>query len=107
MASTITNQRKTMTRKRLIVISVLTGVVVLFVLFSPYGVITRWSLERDVDRLVEQQQQIKTVGDSLRKVVHRLEHDTTEIERIAREQYGYIREGEEVYLIDRDTTEDE
>ncbi len=96
-----------MTRKRLIVISVLTGVVVLFVLFSPYGVITRWSLERDVDRLVEQQQQIKTVGDSLRKVVYRLEHDTTEIERIAREQYGYIREGEEVYLIDRDTTEDE
>ena len=83
-----------MTRKRLIVISVLTGVVVLFVLFSPYGV-------------VEQQQQIKTVGDSLRKVVHRLEHDTTEIERIARERYGYIREGEEVYLIDRDTTEDE
>ena len=29
------------------------------------------------------------------------------VERIAREQYGYIREGEEVYLIDRDTTEDE
>lgn len=106
MTSTVTTQQRRMTRKRVIIIGVLTGVVILFVLFSPYGVITRWSLERDLDNLVEQQHQITATGDSLRSIVRRLRYDTLEIERIARERYGYVREGEEVYLIDRDTTED-
>ncbi|MBU3741835.1 MAG: septum formation initiator family protein [Candidatus Kapabacteria bacterium] len=107
MASTVTTQQQRMTRRRIIIIGVLTGIVILFVLFSPYGVITRWSLERDYDNLVDQQRQITATGDSLRGVVRRLRYDTLEIERIARERYGYVREGEEVYLIDRDTTEDQ
>lgn len=107
MASTVSTQQRRMTRKRVIIISVLTGVVVLFVLFSPYGVITRWSLERDLARLDEQQATIAATGDSLRSVIQTLRNDTLQIERIAREQYGYVREGEEVYLINRDTTEDE
>jgi len=107
MASTVSTQQRRMTRKRVVIIGILTGVVVLFVLFSPYGVVTRWSLERDLQRMHEQQATIAATGDSLRRVIHTLTTDTLEIERIAREQYGYVRDGEEVYLIDRNSTEDE
>lgn len=103
----VTAQKKTMTRRRLIVIGVLTGIVVLFVLFSPYGVITRWSLEGDLNDLSAERTTVLATGDSLRAVVNRLHHDTTEIERLARERYGYVRPGEEVYIIRRDTTEDD
>jgi cell division protein FtsB len=103
----VTTQKKTMTRRRLIVIGVLTGVVILFVLFSPYGLVTRWSLEADLDELAQDRTRVTATGDSLRKVVNTLQHDTTEIERLARERFGYVRPGEEVYIIRRDTTEDE
>jgi cell division protein FtsB len=48
---------------------------------------------------------MRRVEDSLRAAIRHLETDTTEIERLARERYGYVREGEEVFIIKRDTTQ--
>jgi cell division protein FtsB len=47
----------------------------------------------------------RSVSDSLRSVIRILETDTTEIERLARERYGYVREGEEVFVIKTDSAQ--
>ena len=98
-------QKRVMTRKRLLVIALLSGVVVVFVLLSPYGILTRLRLESEHADLVRQLAGAKLHADSTRTVVKRLHDDTLEIERLARERYGYIRPGEEVYIIRRDTGE--
>lgn len=98
-------QKQRMTRKRLIVIALLSGVVVVFVLLSPYGILTRLRLEGEHADLVQQVAEAKKQSDSTRTIVKRLQTDTLEIERLARERYGYIRAGEEVYIIKRDTSE--
>ncbi len=97
-------QQQTMTRKRLVLVVVLTVLVAGFVLFSQHGVITRFGLTSDTTDLSQQLMRQREVSDSLRKVIRVLETDTTEIERLARERYGYIRNGEEVFVISSDST---
>ncbi len=92
-----------MTRKRLVLIGALTVIVAVFVLFSQYGVVTRVGLASDTTDLSVVLSQQRGVSDSLRKVIRKLETDTTEIERLARERYGYVRPGEEVFVIKTDS----
>ncbi len=96
--------KRGMTRKRLFTIAGLTLVVVVFVLFSNYGVITRLTLMSETDQLEQTMTTLKATSDSLRRQVRILESDSTEIERLARERYGYVRPNEEVFIINRDTT---
>lgn len=94
-----------MTRKRLVLIIALTVIVAVFVLFSQYGVVTRVGLTSDTTDLSAMLQEQHAVSDSLRTVIRKLETDTTEIERLARERYGYVRPGEEVFVIKSDSTQ--
>ncbi|HLP29121.1 MAG TPA: septum formation initiator family protein [Candidatus Didemnitutus sp.] len=98
-------QKRVMTRKRIFIIGGMTLAVVAFVLFSPYGVLTRLQLTGEVSSLEVTTTRMKGVEDSLRTAVKRLHTDSTEIERLARERYGYVRPGEEVFIIKRDSTE--
>jgi cell division protein FtsB len=98
-------QKRVMTRKRLLIVAGMTLAVVVFILFSPYGVMTRFGLSREASSLQGDVDEMRRVEDSLRASIRHLEHDSTEIERLARERYGYIREGEEVFIIKRDTTQ--
>lgn len=98
-------QKSTMTRKRLVLIVAMTFIVVLFVSFSNYGIVTRVRLSSDTTDLSGALMEQGRISDSLRSVIKRLETDTTEIERLARERYGYVREGEEVFVIKQDSTE--
>lgn len=98
-------QQQTMTRKRLVLVVVLTIIVAGFVLFSQHGVITRLGLTSDTTDLSSQLILQRDISDSLRTVIRVLETDTTEIERLARERYGYVRDGEEVYVISSDSAQ--
>jgi cell division protein FtsB len=98
-------QKQTMTRKRLLLTIGLTVAVGIFVLFSQYGVVTRIGLSSDTTDLSVQMVRQRFVSDSLRAVIRVLETDTTEIERLARERYGYVREGEEVFVIKTDSAQ--
>jgi cell division protein FtsB len=97
--SSTTTEQKRITRKRLLVIGILTGIVALFVLFSPYGVITRISLHGKASDLQESLTRLKSTEDSLRVSIRVLQTDTAEIERLARENYGYVRPGEDVFIV--------
>jgi cell division protein FtsB len=98
-------QKQTMTRKRLLLTIGLTVAVGIFVFFSQYGVVTSIGLSSDTTDLSMQLVRQRTVSDSLRSVIRILETDTTEIERLARERYGYVREGEEVFVIKTDSAQ--
>ncbi len=100
---TVALQKQVMTRKRLIITAVFTGAITLFVLFSSHGLLSRWRLNGDREDLQRQVDVLKHTEDSLRQHIKRLETDTLEIERLARERYGYVRPGEKVYMIRRTT----
>ena len=96
-------QQRIMTRKRLITIVGLTLAVLAFILFSNYGVVTRVSLMSETSDLEGHVNELRSTSDSLRRQIRILESDSTEIERLARERYGYVRPNEEVFIISRDT----
>ena len=98
-------QKRVMTRKRLLIVGGMTLAVIAFILLSPYGIITRFGLAREASSLQGDVDDMRRVEDSLRATIRYLETDTTEIERLARERYGYVREGEEVFIIKRDTAQ--
>lgn len=99
MASPIVQQRKLMTRKRIWIAVALTTLVLAFILFSPYGVVTRVSLASECTEIEQQIVLSQTTADSLRNYIKQLQTDTTEMERLARERYGYVRSNEDVYII--------
>lgn len=92
-------QKRLMTRKRLVVISILAALVAAFVLFSSHGLLARWSLSAQQSTLHAEITHLRQLEDSLRTVIHQLKTDTLLIERLARERYGYVRKGEQIYII--------
>ena len=54
-------------------------------------------LRRDRAALESRLAAVRAQNDSLREFADRLEHQDTAVERIAREQFGMIREGELLY----------
>ncbi len=74
-------------------------VVFFFFMFSDHGIYTRFSLESKKTELYESISQEQKNADSLQKIIKKLRTDTLEIERIAREKYGMIKPGEEVFRV--------
>jgi len=97
-------EKKLMTRKRIIVIGGMTLAVIVFVIFSPYGIATRLRLMSEESELHSTTAQMRGMEDSLRSTIRWLQTDSTQIERLARERYGFIKPGEEVYIIKRDSS---
>jgi cell division protein FtsB len=102
----VATQKRLMTRKRLLVIGILSATIIVFVLFSSHGLLSRWRLTGERNDLVEDIDRLRASEDSLRTMIVNLKDDTLQIERLARERYGYIRPGERVYIIKRDSLED-
>jgi cell division protein FtsB len=99
MAQSVVAQRKGMTRKRLMISVVLIVVVCGFIVFSPYGIVTRWQLQSDITKLENNKSIQLGIKDSLQHYIKVLQTDTSEIERLARERYGYVRSNETVFII--------
>lgn len=95
------SQKKLMTRKRVIVITILTAAILAFVMFSSHGILSRLKIASDAAQLRTTLSKMKDEEDSLRAEIVKLQNDTLEIERLARERYGYVRLGEKVFVIKR------
>ncbi len=68
-------------------------------IFSDYGLMERFSLEIKLKETKKEVKENKKTSDSLKKIIFKLKTDSLEIERIAREQYGMIKDGEEIFYI--------
>jgi cell division protein FtsB len=65
-----------------------------------YGVIDSLRLQRERAREAERLAALKAQVDSLRARADSLQHDPEALERLARERYGLIKEGERLYRFD-------
>jgi cell division protein FtsB len=88
-------------RKRLIITLLVALPLGGYALFSSRGVFSRVSLEWEKRKLQETITTMKLQQDSLKHVVKSLESDTLLLEKIARERYGMIKPGEQIYLIEK------
>lgn len=90
-------------KKRHILISLLVGVpVVSFVLFSNKGVVKRMSLESEVQAMEAKLRESQQEQQELLEQSKALDNNPKAIEKVAREKYGMIREGETVYKIKKE-----
>lgn len=74
-------------------------VLLLVALFSRYGVLTRWRVEKQYRELRARYARLVWQADSLQRRIAQLLSDEREIERLARERYGMARPGETVYVV--------
>lgn len=93
--------------RKMVLTGVLLSLVLSLMIFSTHGLLTRSRLIDEKVELAKQIEREKEIRDSLLKRIDMLENDLSEIERIAREQYGMIKPGEILYLFKKDTVRKE
>lgn len=74
---------------------------VYFLFFSNYGFTTKWRLEREKKELLDSIHLEMNRTDTIMNRLKLLETDTFEIEKLARELYGLVKEGEEIYVVSK------
>lgn len=86
-------------RRHLYIGSFLFLVIFLFMFFSQNGLYTRIKLENEISELENNIQSKKENILDLQREKKLLKKDTLAIEKVAREKYGYVKEGEKTYII--------
>lgn len=91
-------------QKRRLMIAIALGAPILgYAVFSSRGFISRIGLEWEKRTLQEQTTLLQRQQDSLRLFIHQLETDTLLLEQLARERYGMIKSGEQVFITDENS----
>ncbi len=70
-----------------------------YVLLNPHGIIQRVRLELAKRETQEELREAELERQNLQDLSKRLENDKRTIEKVAREKYGMLREGETVYKV--------
>jgi len=86
-------------RATLLVAAALAGLVALSA-FDPEGLARHRRLEAEVRRLAEENRAIGLQNARLRREVRALQGDPAALERAAREELGWVRQGEIVFKLD-------
>lgn len=68
-------------------------------LFSDFGYLTTIEYHIKKNELQDKINISKKKNDSLKKRIEIITNDSMEIERIAREHYGLIKQNEEIYIV--------
>jgi cell division protein FtsB len=93
--------RKLVASRRLMLLLVIGAPIVLYVFLGPRGVVKRVQLQREKAVLEEQIRAAETEQRALQAQSKALEGDRAAIEKVAREKYGMVKEGETVYRVHR------
>jgi cell division protein FtsB len=78
-------------------LATLATILVFFALSGDYGLINYYQMRSEERRLAAKIIRLRHEVDSLQTVIAKLENDLDYIEKVAREKYNMIREGETVY----------
>jgi cell division protein FtsB len=73
-----------------------------FIMFSNRGVLQRVNLENQKQEIQEKVKQVQQEQLQLQQQSKALDNDPKAIEKVAREKYGMIREGETVYKVKKE-----
>ena len=90
---------ETLTRKYAILVAVLAFVFI--VLFSEHGLVDYIKLRRQLSAVNQSIGKLESENVQLKAQVDRLQKDDRYLEELARQKYGFIREGEKVYRIEK------
>jgi cell division protein FtsB len=91
-------------RKKFFVMLILLLAVSAYAVFGKKGILQRVELEMEVKEL---QQKLKDEQDKtlmLQREIDELKTSDKKVEKVAREKYGMVKEGEEIYKIQVDST---
>ncbi len=91
-------------RKKFLVLLILLLAVSAYAVFGKKGILQRVELEMEVKEL---QQKLKDEQDKtlmLQKEIEEIKTSDKKVEKVAREKYGMIKDGEEIYKIQVDST---
>lgn len=91
-------QRRMLTGAHYVGVAVCLLLLVVLV-FGDMGLPRYFSMREHAQQLDLDLQELQRMTHGLRVDVDRLEHDPAKIERLAREQLGYVRKGETVYQL--------
>ena len=64
-----------------------------------------WQRWRDLETAEAHVARLQAENDSLRQVLHQLENDLKYVEKVAREEYGMVMPGEQLYRLRRPRAE--
>jgi cell division protein FtsB len=93
--------RKLLANRRLMLLLVVGAPILLYVFFGPRGVLKRIQLQQEKTVLEEQIRAAEAEQRALQAQSKALEGDRAAIEKVAREKYGMLKEGETVYRVHR------
>ncbi len=85
-----------MKRGRLLATGALALAVALLLAYGGNGVVRVWQMKREVNALEHELQLRRAETDCLTHTVDRLREDPAQIEKLAREELGYVKKGEKV-----------
>ena len=94
--------KKIFKNKRRSVFVLLGTILFSFLLFANNGIIARVKLEQRRTEMIEKVRQSEEETKQLHAQAKALEGDKKTIEKVAREKYGMVREGEKVYRVKKD-----
>lgn len=85
-----------MKRGRLLATGALALVMVALALYGGGNVVRVWQMNREVNALEHELQLRRAETDCLTRTVDQLREDPAQIEKLAREELGYVKKGEKV-----------
>ena len=91
-------------RKNMVIFLLILLVIISYAVFGKKGILQRVELEMENKELRTKlkEEQEKTI--MLQKQIDELKSSDKEIEKVAREKYGMLKEGEEIYKVHVDST---
>lgn len=69
----------------------------LWLIFSPWGVISYFRLERELAEARNRNLELTATNGRMQNEITRLKTDSTYLEKVARDQYGLLRKNEVVF----------
>ncbi len=85
--------------KKLIVWSLLAFSIYIVIFGGEYSVFEVRRVREEQNQLMQQLSDLQAENDSLKGLVQRLDFDSDSIEKISRESFGFIRDGETLYRV--------
>ena len=95
-------RKKLFKTRRRALITMISALLVLYILFDNKGIIARVGLEMEKQEMEEKVKTAEQETKQLQSDLKTLQGDKKTIEKVAREKHGMAREGETVYKVKKD-----
>lgn len=87
-------------RRKTILLLLLLSIVAYLFFFSEYGLIKSFTVSSTLAETEQRLISAQKTNDSILLEIEKMETDIYTIEKVAREEYGMVKPGEEVFILD-------